>query len=101
MDNSKNERIATNDLDDFQAAWRTAFEQGEPLVTVVEALIGLTNLGEHPVESTRLARALGRPVGEAEALALLRLHRGGPRMANRSFRWPCVHRQGGMGPELL
>jgi len=29
----------------------------------------LTNFGEHPVQSTRLAEVLGRSVGEAEALA--------------------------------
>ena len=38
-------------------------------VTVTYAVIGLTNFGEHPVPSTRLAEVLGRPVGEAEALA--------------------------------
>jgi hypothetical protein len=29
-------------------------------------VIGLTNFGEHPVPSTRLAEVLGRPVAEAE-----------------------------------
>ena len=33
------------------------------------AVIGLTNFGERPVESTRLAEVLDRPVNEAEALA--------------------------------
>ena len=33
------------------------------------ALIGLTNFGERPVSSTRLAEVWGRPVSEAEALA--------------------------------
>src|SRR6266536_560741 len=33
------------------------------------AVIGLTNFGEHPVQSTRLAEVLGRPVSKAEALA--------------------------------
>jgi alkylmercury lyase len=33
------------------------------------ALIGLTNFGERPVPSTRLAEVWGRPVSEAEALA--------------------------------
>jgi alkylmercury lyase len=32
-------------------------------------VIGLTNFGERPIPSTRLAEILGRPVGEAEALA--------------------------------
>jgi hypothetical protein len=38
-------------------------------VTVGLAVIGLTNFGERPVPSTRLAEVLGRPVSEAEALA--------------------------------
>lgn len=38
-------------------------------ITVGLAVIGLTNFGERPVPSTRLAEVLGRPVGEAEALA--------------------------------
>jgi len=33
------------------------------------ALIGLTNFGEHPVQSTLLAEVWGRPVGEVEVLA--------------------------------
>jgi alkylmercury lyase len=35
------------------------------------ALIGLTNFGERPVSLTRLAEVWGRPVREAEALALI------------------------------
>jgi hypothetical protein len=35
---------------------------------VTYAVVGLTNFGEHPVPSTRLAEVLGRPVSEAEAL---------------------------------
>jgi alkylmercury lyase len=38
-------------------------------VTVTCAVVGLTNFGERPVPSTRLAKVLGRPVTEAEALA--------------------------------
>jgi len=38
-------------------------------VTVGLAVIGLTNFGERPAPSTRLAEVLGRPVNEAEALA--------------------------------
>jgi len=38
-------------------------------VTVTCAVIGLTNFGERPAPSTRLAEVLGRPVSEAEALA--------------------------------
>ncbi len=45
--------------------WANTFER----VTVTYAVVGLTNFGEHPVPSTRLAEVLGRPVSEAEALA--------------------------------
>jgi hypothetical protein len=38
-------------------------------VTVTCAVVGLTNFGERPVPSTRMAKVLGRPVAEAEALA--------------------------------
>jgi alkylmercury lyase len=38
-------------------------------ITVTYAVIGLTNSGERPVPSARLAEVLGRPVSEAEALA--------------------------------
>lgn len=55
-------------LVDFTAGWRTAFEDNE-WITVTYAVIGLTNFGEEPVQSTRLAEVLGRSVSEAEALA--------------------------------
>lgn len=38
-------------------------------VTVTCSVVALTNFGERPVPSTRLAEVLGRPVREAEALA--------------------------------
>jgi alkylmercury lyase len=56
------------DLADFLAGWRTRIEESRH-VYVTLAVIGLTNFGEHPVQSTRLAEILGRPVGEAETLA--------------------------------
>ncbi|MGH3302392.1 MAG: organomercurial lyase [Streptosporangiaceae bacterium] len=46
-------------------------------------VIGLTNFGEHPVPSTRLAQVLGRPVDEAEALA-------------RQWGWPGTRVQDGL-----
>jgi len=52
---------------DFTTGWRR-IEDWER-VTVTYAVIGLTNFGEKPVQSTHLAEVLGRPVGEAEALA--------------------------------
>lgn len=51
-------RITTDDTDDVAELTRSAF-----------ALIGLTNFGERPVPSTRLAEVLGLPVSEAEARA--------------------------------
>jgi hypothetical protein len=54
-------------LADFTAGWRKVEESEH--VTVTGAVIGLTNFGERPVQSTRLAEVLGRPVSEAEALA--------------------------------
>jgi hypothetical protein len=54
-------------LADFTAGWRKVEESEQ--VTVTGAVIGLTNFGERPVPSTRLAEVLGRSVSEAEALA--------------------------------
>jgi alkylmercury lyase len=56
------------DLADFLARLRTGFERHKWII-VTEAVIGLTNFGEHPVQSTRLAEILGGDVREAEALA--------------------------------
>lgn len=54
-------------LPDFIAAWGAVYKNEQ----VVEgyAVIGLSNFGERPVPSTRLAEVLCRPVSEAEALA--------------------------------
>ena len=52
----------------FEAAWRTWLEHSE-WITVTYGVIGLTNFGERPVQSLRLAEVLGRSVTEAEALA--------------------------------
>lgn len=54
-------------LADLMAGWRRVVESEQ--VTVTFAVIGLTNFGERPVQSTRLAEVLGRTVSEAEALA--------------------------------
>jgi hypothetical protein len=54
--------------DGWRTAFRTAFEDNHP-VTVTYAVIGLTNFGEKPVPSRRLAEILGRSVSEAAALA--------------------------------
>lgn len=56
------------DLADFLARWRTAWERMKWL-TGTFAVIGLTNFGEYPVQSMRLAQILGKDVREAEALA--------------------------------
>jgi hypothetical protein len=46
--------------------WANATEA----VTAGYAVIGLTNFGERPVPSTRLARVLGWPVSKVEAIVL-------------------------------
>jgi hypothetical protein len=54
----------------FLAGYRPGAGDAGPVpITVTYAVIGLTNFGERPVPSTRLAEVLGRPVSEAEALA--------------------------------
>ena len=55
-------------LAEFTAGWNAVFEDIE-WITVTFAVVGLTNYGEKPVPSTRLAEVLGRSVCEAEALA--------------------------------
>lgn len=57
-------------LTDFLASWRKiTSDDTAGQYTAAFVLIGLTNFGERPVPSTRLAEALGWPVSEAEALA--------------------------------
>ena len=56
------------DIAGFEARWRTALEDND-WITVTYAVVGLTNFGERPIQSVRLAEVLGRPVSEAEALA--------------------------------
>lgn len=66
-------------LDAFTTAWRTAFRilfedndlafEDDHWVKVTYAVVGLTNFGELPVPSTRLAEMLRRSVPDAEALA--------------------------------
>ncbi len=51
----------------FLAGWDRQLHELVP--TVGFAVMGLTNFGEHPVSSTRLAEVLGLPVSKAEALA--------------------------------
>ena len=56
----------------FMAAWRRITTGDDAIAEVTRAgyaLIGLTNFGEHPVKSTRVAEVLGWPAGEVEALA--------------------------------
>jgi alkylmercury lyase len=54
---------------EFLATWDLTKPETAEWVTAGMAVIGLTNFGEHPVQSARLAEVLGRPVSEAEALA--------------------------------
>ena len=53
----------------FLAGYRAGAVDADPVPLMVTYAIGLTNFGERPVPSTRLAEVLGRPVSEAEALA--------------------------------
>jgi hypothetical protein len=65
------ERNDDTGLADFTAGWRTAWFEDNKFewIRVTYAVIGLTNFGEKPVQSIRLADVLGRSVREAEALA--------------------------------
>ena len=58
-------------LADFLAAYGRIYtgDLAERLTAGCGLLIALTNFGERPIASTRLAEVLGRPVSEAEALA--------------------------------
>lgn len=55
-------------LADFIAGWDKRFQENDVLAAGF-AVMGLTNFGERPLPSARLAEALGRSVSEAEALA--------------------------------
>lgn len=57
-----------NDCKDFDTEWREADERLRTLIRVVYGLIGLTRLGEHPVEVDRFAAYLELPTDEAIAL---------------------------------
>src|SRR5262249_35363217 len=52
----------------FLAGWDIRLQENEQLPVGVAVLV-LTNFGERPVPSTRLAEVLGRSVSEAEARA--------------------------------
>ncbi len=45
-------------LAEFEAGWSTTHEDSVPWITVTGAVVGLTNYGEKPVPSTRLAEVL-------------------------------------------
>jgi len=55
-------------LADFIAGWTERLQESDVLAAGF-AVIGLTNFGERPVSSARLAEILGRSVSEAETLA--------------------------------
>lgn len=54
-------RTTVGDFGEFDAAWREGGERLPTLVRVVNGLIGLSRLGEHPVEVDRFAAYLDRP----------------------------------------
>jgi alkylmercury lyase len=55
-------------LADFIAGWSKRLQESEVLAAGF-AVMGLTNFGEKPLPSVRLAEVLGRSVSEAESLA--------------------------------
>jgi alkylmercury lyase len=55
-------------LADFIEGWSKRLQESE-VTAAGFAVMGLTNFGERPVLSARLAEVLGRPVSEAESLA--------------------------------
>jgi hypothetical protein len=64
-------------LADFLAGWDKRLRENEQLPVGVAVLV-LTNFGEQPVPSARLAEVLGRPVSEAEARAQGHCSTGAP-----------------------
>src|SRR5260370_21516887 len=53
----------------FMARWNKLLQENELLVTVGFAVIGLTNFGERPIPTARLAQVLGLSVSQAEKFA--------------------------------
>ena len=87
------QRVNEASLGDFIARWRTiTVDDAARQHTAAFVLIGLTNFGERPVSSTRLADVLGWPVIQAEALAA------------RQWAWPGTRIKDGLitlNPERL
>ncbi len=54
---------------DFMAGWNQLLQENELLMTVGFAVIGLTNFGERPIPTARLAQVLGLSVSQAEKFA--------------------------------
>src|SRR5579859_7101180 len=70
---------------DFMASWRRiTTDDTAGQYTAAFVLIGLTNFGERPVTSARLAEALGWPVSAAEGLA------------RRQWSWPGTRVKDGL-----
>ena len=61
----------------FLAGWDKRLQENEQLPVGIAVLV-LTNFGEKPVPSVRLAEVLGRPVSEAEARAQGHCSTGAP-----------------------
>jgi Alkylmercury lyase len=59
--------MTTTDTKGFDAAWQEVGERLRTLVRVTYGLIGLTRLGEHPVEADRFAAYLSQPTDAALA----------------------------------
>jgi hypothetical protein len=56
-----------HDTDASLAGWKERYREAEQMPVGFAVWVALTNFGEHPVPSARLAEVSGRPAGEAEA----------------------------------
>src|SRR5260370_41247148 len=63
------ENVNASGTADFMARWNQILQENELLVTVGFAVIGLTNFGERPTPTARLAQVLGLSVSQAEKFA--------------------------------
>src|SRR5260370_8791257 len=63
------ENVNASGTADFMARWNQILQENELLGTVGFAVIGLTNFGERPTPTARLAQVLGLSVSHAEKFA--------------------------------
>ncbi len=63
------ENVNASGTADFMAGWNQILQENELLMTVGFGVIGLTNFGERPMSTARLAQVLGLSVSQAEKFA--------------------------------